>query len=155
MLGGDRHLHNHQRTAVSFLSAIRAEKPSLDIFECYEFEDVQRLTKQTSAYLTAFPDIRAVYCNNLRSTLIACEMLSSMSARPLLVGTDVHQELMPYFESGVLRASIYQNPRLQAYKALWNLYNLVTSEEKVAETTKVNIGIAIRANAASYLEDMD
>jgi ABC-type sugar transport system substrate-binding protein len=59
--------------------------------------------------------------------------------------------MLPYFEDNTLNATIFQNPRQQAAKSLWNLYYLVTREEKVVEFTRTTIGIVIRSNVKSYL----
>jgi ABC-type sugar transport system substrate-binding protein len=130
-------------------------RPEFDIFECYEFENALRLEKQIQTYLEKFDDIRGIYCNNARNTFTMCTVIHRLgfSKKIKVIGSDVHAELLPYFADGTLNATTYQDPRTQAYKGLWNLYFLVTGEEKVPEITKTNIGIVIRSNVGSYLQD--
>ena len=154
LLGGNRYLRNHQETAQGFISTISELKSELDVFECYEFDDPARLKKYMKEYLESFSDILGVYCNNLRNTFTACETIREMgfSRKLKFIGSDVHLKMLPFFEDNTLNATIFQNPQQQAGKSLWNLYYLVTKEEKVSEFTKTSISIVIRSNVKSYLQ---
>ena len=153
LLGGSRYLRNHQEIAQGFVLTMSELKSDLDIFECYEFDDPARLKKNIKAYLESFADIQGVYCNNLRNTLTACETIRELglSRKPKVIGSDVHSLMLPFFEDNTLNATIFQNPQQQSGKSLWNLYYLVTKEEKVSEFTKTSVGIVIRSNVKSYL----
>ncbi|MDR0582956.1 MAG: LacI family DNA-binding transcriptional regulator [Treponema sp.] len=153
LLGGNRYLRNHQETAQGFVSIMSELKSELDIFECYEFDDPGRLKKYIKVYLESFADMRGVYCNSIRHTLTACETIRELgfSRKLKVIGSDVHSAILPFFEDNTLNATIFQNPRQQAGRSLWNLYYLVTREEKVSEFTKTTIGIVIRSNVKSYL----
>ncbi|GHV82717.1 transcriptional regulator [Spirochaetia bacterium] len=155
LLGGNRNLYNHHEATRGFFSIMEELRPDFDIFECYEFENVPRLEKQIQTYLEKFDDIRGIYCNNARNTFTMCSVIHRLgfSKKLKVIGSDVHAELLPYFEDGTLNAAIYQDPRTQGYKGLWNLYFLVTGEEKVPEITKTNIGIVIRSNVEGYLQN--
>jgi ABC-type sugar transport system substrate-binding protein len=98
-------------------------KSELDIFECYEFDDPARLKKHIKTYLESFADLRGVYCNSIRNTLTACETIREpgFSGKLKVIGSDVHSEMLPYFEDNTLNATIFQNPWQQAGKSLWNL----------------------------------
>ena len=154
LLGGHRHLRNHQETTQGFVSTISELKNELDVFECYEFDDPARLKRYIREYLKSFADIRGIYCNNLRNTLTACETIRKLgfSRKLKVIGSDVHSEMLSFFEDNTLNATIFQNPQLQSSKSLWNLYYLLTREEKVSEFTKTSIGIVIRSNFRSYLQ---
>jgi len=154
LLGGDRHLRNHQETARGFISTVSELKSELDIFDCYEYADPDRMKKYVREYLKSFSDIRGMYCNTLRNTLTACETIRELgfSRKLKVIGSDVHSEMLPFFEDKTLNATIFQNPYQQSGESLWNLYYLVTGEEKVSEFTKTSIAIVIRSNFESYLD---
>ena len=154
LFGGNRYLRNHQETAQGFVSTMLELKSELDIFECYEFDDLARLKKNIKTYLESFADVRGIYCNNLRTTLTVCETIRELgfSRKFKVIGSDVHAKMLPYFEDNTLNAAIFQDPQQQAIKSLWNLYYLVTKEEEVSEFTKTSIGIVIRSNVKSYLQ---
>ena len=153
MLGGYRRLRNHLETSQGFVSTMAELKNELDIYECYEYDDPARLKKYIREYLESFSDIRGVYCNNLRNTLTTCETIRKLgfSRKLKVIGSDVHPEMTTFFEDNTLNATIFQNPQQQSGKSLWNLYNLVTREEKVDEFTRTSVGIVIRSNFRSYL----
>jgi ABC-type sugar transport system substrate-binding protein len=95
-----------------------------------------------------------VYCNSLRITITACETIRELgfSQKLKVIGLDVHSKMLPFFDDNTLNATIFQNPQQQSARSLWNLYYLVTREEKVSEFTKTSIGIVIRSNVKSYLQ---
>ena len=113
MLGGYRHFRNHQETAQGFISTISELKKELDIFECYEFDDPARLKKYIKTYLESFVDIRGIYCNSVRNTLTACETIRELgfSRKLKVVGSDVHSDMLSFFEDSTLNATIFQNPQ--------------------------------------------
>ena len=66
------------------------------------------------------------------------------------VGTDVFPELLPYFKSGVLTASIYQYPVQQAYTAVKTLVNHITNIDIGSAPLKFPIAAVFRSNASSF-----
>jgi LacI family transcriptional regulator len=60
-----------------------------------------------------------------RTTYWVCRELSKLPKEkiPPIVGTDVFEELAPYFEEGVLKATIYQSHREHGEKAIQYLYD--------------------------------
>ncbi|MEG1523551.1 MAG: LacI family DNA-binding transcriptional regulator [Clostridia bacterium] len=153
LLGGNRELANHRLNAHGFLDEIHRRAQQIDILEVYEFFDLDRLAERIERYLIAFDDIFGIYCNNARGTLIACKTVQQMglSGRIKVIGADVYEELLPYFDSNTLTATLYQNPREQGYLGLKYLYNLVTDEGKVPEITELNVGIALHNNIRGFL----
>lgn len=91
-----------------------------------------------------------------RATYWICEMLSDLDLkrRPHIVGTDVFQELTPYFENGVLEAVICQNHREHGELALKILYehlcNPCTSGEETTEP-QVPLSLVLKENYKYYL----
>jgi len=154
LLGGNRYQQNQQEISLGFISIMSELKSELDVFECYEYENPVKLKNYIKTYLESFADIRGMYCISSRNTITACETIREMgfSRKLKIIGSDVHPKMLTFFEDNTLNATIFQNPQQQSVKSLWNLYYLVTKEEKVNEFTKTSIGIVIRSNAKSYLQ---
>ena len=70
-----------------------------------------------------------------------------------LVGSDVFAELRPYFENRLLCATVFQNPRDQARRALASLYHLITLERPVQEYQYERIDVVLRSNFEGYLSE--
>lgn len=153
LLAGNQELRNHQENVRGFINTVKEMKPDANIISCHEFSNSERLEKQIKKYLSVFDDIIGIYCNNARNTLTMCKAVRDSGKSPdiVLIGSDVYSELIPFFRDFTLNASIYQYPKEQGYKGLWTLYNIVTGEEKIKSNIKLNIGIAVRSNAESYL----
>lgn len=153
LLGGNRDLANHRMNVHGFLDEMQKRAPQIDILEVYEFFNMDRLSDRMERHLQAFDDILGIYCTNARGTLVACETVRrlGLSGKIKMIGADVYNELLPYFDQHTLTATIYQNPHEQGYRGLKYLYYLVTEEEKVPEITELNVSVALQSNARGLL----
>ncbi len=153
LIGGDRDMYNHQRTARGFLSYMNEARPDVDIYEIYDGQNLDALERKLGELLTSLPNIAGIYCNTSVNTLIMCKTVKEMnlSSKLFVIGSDIFSELIPYFEDRTLTAAIYQNPRKQGYKALQSLFELITGEAEVPGRFEISTGIALRSNAGSFL----
>lgn len=153
LLGGNRDMYNHQRTALGFLSFMQEEAPQVDILELYDNQSADNFERKLYKYLESFSDIAGIYSNTSANSLVMCQAVCSLglSGKLSVVGSDVFPELIPYFENRTLTALIYQNPTKQGYKGLQSLYYLISGEQPVQERFELSTGIAFRSNAASFL----
>lgn len=153
VIGGNRDMYNHQRTSRGFMTYMQEERPDVDILEIYDGQDAGGTERRLRKFLDLFEDIAGVYCNTSVNTLSMCKTVKDMglSGKLSVIGSDVFEELMPYFEDKTLTASIYQNPTRQGYKGLQSLFELITGEAQVPERFEISTGIALRGNARSFL----
>jgi LacI family transcriptional regulator len=152
VLGGSLMLQNHRDTTFGFYSEIKERKADLEMFELYDFYEKEKLIDNLTEILTKFSDVRGLYCTNARNTLTMCEIVSrlGLSGKLKVIGSDVFQELGPYFADNTLQAVIWQNPEQQAYKAVELLYKYAT-KQAFLEKEYVGIGIVMRNNFDFYL----
>jgi len=152
VLGGNRMLQNHRDTAFGFYSELKTKKPDTEILELYDFYDKEKLMRNLSDLLSKLPDIRGLYCANARNTLAMCDLVrsSGLSGKIKVIGSDVFEELRPYFKDNTIQATIWQNPRQQAYKAVELMYRYIT-KQPFREKEYVNIGIVMKNNFDFFL----
>ena len=153
LIGGRRELSNHRLVLTNFISELGAERPDVDVIDLYQSPDIQLLEDKICKYLKAFKDIGYIYCITARGTYAMCRAVQSLglSGRIKTIGTDVYEELTPFFEDRTLTATIFQNPRKQSATAMACLYNLITLEAPVEEFNLEEIGIVVRNNMKSFL----
>lgn len=74
-------------------------------------------------------DVKGIITSNARATYWVCDFFNNRKdlGLPPIVGTDVFQELQPFFENGILKASIYQAHREHGEKAMKYLYECLTN----------------------------
>jgi len=152
VLGGDRMLQNHMDTAFGFYSELKVRKPEIEILELYDFYEKEKLIQHLSELLSSLPDVEGLYCANARNTLAMCDFVrrSGLSGKLKVIGSDVFEELRPYFEDNTIQATIWQDPQQQAYKAVELMYTYLT-KQPFTEREYVNIGIVMKNNFEFYL----
>lgn len=81
--------------------------------------------------------------------LPVCEAVASMPG-PRLVTSDIFEEMCPYFENGVINASIYQDPFAQAHDAMHQLYRLLARREAPEDPLLARPQIILKSNLALF-----
>lgn len=101
----------------------------------------------------AAPDLYGAYSPSARGTMQLCTAAAALSLRgKCLVGSDVFPALQPYFDSGILRATVWKDPYSQMWQAIHAMYAHLTGRETPggADST-VRIGLVLRSNLIDYL----
>ncbi len=153
LLGGNREMYNHQRTSKGFLRLMLEEEPTVDVLEIYDGYGDDTMERMLRKFLETFDDIAGVYSNTSSNTLTMCKVVRDMglSEKITIIGSDVFDELMPFFEDRTLTALLYQNPTLQGYKGIHTLYDMITGVPNIPERYEISTGIVFRSNAESFL----
>lgn len=79
--------------------------------------------------LIAAGNVSGVIAGCARATYWVCDEMNKMAIDdlPPVVGTDVFEELAPFFENGILKASIYQSHREHGERAMRYLYEVLSN----------------------------
>ncbi|MBQ8304622.1 MAG: LacI family DNA-binding transcriptional regulator [Blautia sp.] len=98
----------------------------------------------------------AVIAASARTTFWVCQEIRDYYAAdescPAVIGTDVFAEQAPFFESGVLRAVIYQSHITSGEKCLDELINSLMSFEKKEEThILLPLSVVLKDNYKCFL----
>ncbi|MCI8854090.1 MAG: LacI family transcriptional regulator [Lachnospiraceae bacterium] len=95
----------------------------------------------------------AAFACNARNTIHLCKLVEEYPdlSGMLMVGTDVFRELVPYFENGILTASIYQYNREQGAKAVEILYHQICGKTRDVCEEELPIGLVMKYNYESYV----
>lgn len=122
---GDMSSFIHQQIFLSFTSACFIEK--LHLVQNYDTMDVpafaERLVREA---FQAHPQIDGIYVSSANSIPV-CEYLvqNGLAGKVTLVTSDTFPRLNEYIRSGVVSASIYQDPFHQGKNAFVHLYNYI------------------------------
>lgn len=97
---------------------------------------------------------QAIFCSSARTTYNICRIVKDMglSGKIKIVGTDVFEELRPFFEDGTLLASIYQSGKEQGKYALNILSRKLSGMlGDTSETVDMPIGLVMKENYRFYI----
>ena len=147
---GDLILVNGPEGRVSYRGYRTAIEERLDlhqgeklvILDGYEEETGRKQLKE----LLENRKIKGIICGCARASYWVCETTDKLRRQgkeiPPVVGMDVFEELIPFFENGVLKATIYQSHREQGEKAVKQLYACLSNpqgEEHVREESILSV----------------
>lgn len=114
MLSGPSQRSSYRKYAEAALETARlifSEENAPEIIKVHSADESE--TREIVRKTLKEKKIGAVLSASARTTFWACEeverSIPSRDERPPVIGTDVFRELIPFFESGTLKASIYQS----------------------------------------------
>lgn len=159
--GGTLVLLNGPETRLSYQTYAQAVREKarelcpeshLVVLNGYETEE----TRAELQKLMQTERVTGILSSCARATFWCCRMLDEMppESRPHMVGTDVFEELVPYFENGVLEAAVYQNHREHgeiAMKALYEHLRNPRTADETAHGRRVPLSVVLRENYKYFL----
>lgn len=81
--------------------------------------------------------------------LPVCEWVARQPGLPLIT-SDLFEEMIPYLKSGVIKASLYQDPAAQTHAGLWGLYQRLARRETVPERLYARPQIILKSNLSLF-----
>ena len=116
-------------------------------------EDEKESFRRTKALLREVPDLAGIYVNTV-NCLPVCRALteSGLAAKVKLITTDLFKEMVPYFTSGVIAASMYQLPFEQGRLAVRSLAEHLLRGGSLPGEQLLNPTIVLRSNLKLFRE---
>ncbi|MBQ7603386.1 MAG: LacI family DNA-binding transcriptional regulator [Clostridia bacterium] len=110
------------------------------------FETADRL-------ITDHPDVKGIYVVSANSVGVCRCIDEKYRDRGIkLIGTDIFDAIVPYIESGVMTATIYQSPSRQGRIAITSLYDRITTRKKVENDITVAPFLLMKSNYRPFLD---
>ncbi len=94
-----------------------------------------------------------IFVPNSRGFKLAAFLKSTGLTNLLTIGYDLVDANIDFMQQGYLNYLISQKPELQAYKALWALFDHLVTKKPVRKTNYSAIDIIIKENIEYYLEN--
>lgn len=149
VLTGNHAIYSNRRYAQGLLEYERQNGHGEKMIEIEGFttEDIQRNCRE----ILEKEHIIGIFSCTARTTYAICKLLDEMKINDICcVGTDVFMELEPYFESGLLNASIYQSNVEQGELAVDVMYRYLAMMETSEKTIYLPVGLALGSNRQFY-----
>ena len=144
----------HQQKTEGFRNAFPRDCPggkTIAVLEAHESE--KESYEKTCELLAKHKNLRGIYVNTVNS-LPVCRALQrhKLAHRVKLITTDLFRQMVPYFESGTIAASIYQNPYLQGQIAFRMLADHLLKGAAIPNVHYLNPAIVLRTNLLLFRE---
>ena len=147
-------LENHGRSARSFVEAygeFRAGSPGVEIVEAHEDEDES--FRKCYELLSARQPPAGIYVNTVNS-LPVCRAISvcRLAGQVRLITTDVFRDLVPFFDKGIVSASIHGRPFALGETAIRLIVDHLLNGEQLPSTYRLTPHVVLRSNCRSFRE---
>ncbi len=152
LLAGDRNNPMQVARSNDFCTRMEKECTRIQIMETHLYHDLPKLKAFVQNWVQKMDDVVGIYAVSARETLTACQALSDVPSKPelTLIGTDAFPELLPFFQNGILTASIYQYPSKQSYLAVHILISEITHSTHSFDLENFPIVPVFRSIASVY-----
>ncbi len=153
---GDLSTQDHAEKLRGFAATLATIAPHLSLLPAIESHDIpQDARRKTLALLQHKPRPTAVYISTANSipVLRALDEQGALD-QILVVATDLFPEMIPYFESGRILASLHQRPSAQGRAALEILVHYLLDGSVAQPVTRFGPGIVLRSNLPLFLDQL-
>jgi len=143
---------DHRQKSAGFAEGLADYAPGHEIVAVVEAHESERESfEKTRDLLKRNKDLGGIYVSTV-NCLPVCWAIREHKQRPHLVTTDLFHEMVPYFEQGIIDASIYQDPYSQGRNAVRILVDHLVDKMPIARENFLNPGIVLRTNLRRFRE---
>jgi LacI family transcriptional regulator len=116
-------------------------------------EDEEESFRKTSELIRRFPTLDGLYVNTV-NCLPVCRALGArgFEGKVKLITTDLFAEMAPYFQKGIITASIYQHPYRQGQIAVRLLADNLTNKVHLPPAAHLSPGVVMSTNLHLFRE---
>ncbi|MCB2306030.1 substrate-binding domain-containing protein [Clostridium estertheticum] len=152
ILSGNRDTTIHTKIVEGFIKTISSELPLIDIIQIIDGNS-NNTYETLKGFFTKFDDIKGLYSNNSRNTLLIGNLITEMNLKNKfkVIGTDIFDESIKFLNDDIIQAIIYQNPYMQAYDGINFLFNYITKNEVAIPREFNKISIVLKSNLDFYV----
>jgi LacI family transcriptional regulator len=121
------------------------------ILEAHESE--QESYRKTRELLGHHPRLRGIYVSTVNCLPVCRAVREHKRAHELrVIATDLFPEMVPFFEKGIIGASIYQDPYTQGRNAMRILVDHLLEKIPIGGGNYLNPGIVLQSNLQLFRE---
>jgi LacI family transcriptional regulator len=145
---------DHRKTTDGFSEGFLRQCPNGKIISVIEgHEDEEESFQKTSDLLRRFPTLDGLYVNTV-NCLPVCRALGArgFEGKVKLITTDLFAEMAPYFQKGIITASIYQHPYRQGQVAVRLLADNLTKKVHLPPAAHLSPGVVMSTNLHLFRE---
>lgn len=120
------------------------------VLEAHESEEESY--QKTLDLLSGNPEVRGIYVTTVNCLPVCRAVRERKRTDVRLITTDLFPQMVPYFENGIIGASIYQDPYTQGETAVKILVDHVIEKVPIVSSNNLNPGIVLQSNLHFFRE---
>jgi LacI family transcriptional regulator len=154
VVAGMLNTEDHRRKTDGFSDAFPRHCSGGKIVEVVEGrEDEEETYHKTFDLLGRFPALGGIYVNTV-NCLPVCRALGArgLEGKTKLITTDLFAEMSPYFQKGIITASIYQQPHRQGQTAVRLLADNLTGKVPLPSIIHLSPAVVMSSNLHLFRE---
>lgn len=154
VVAGMLNTEDHRKKTDGFSEAFPQHCAGGKIFTVIEgHEDEDESFQKTFELLRRVPTLAGLYVNTV-NCLPVCRALGahSLAGKVKLITTDLFAEMAPYFNKGIITASIYQQPHRQGQLAVRLMADHLTNKVPLPPTVHLSPGVVMSSNLNLFRE---
>ena len=151
---GMRNVELHQKKAAGFCEVFPQLSPGGEVVEIVSTSDSEDdAMRECFALLERWKSLRGIYVRT-GVCLPICRAISvlGLSGKIQVVASDLFEEMVPYFENGVIQASVNGRPYAQGQIAMRLLVDHVIRKHSLPPHYRLNPQIVLRSNLHLFRE---
>ncbi|MDY3920273.1 MAG: LacI family DNA-binding transcriptional regulator [Candidatus Limivivens sp.] len=151
VVGGNSEIFSVQIHGSSFEQEILKYHPEREVIRMKALEDEQ--AKESFLEALRREKIAAIFACSARNTYLVCRLLEQENRGQdmLLVGTDVFEELIPYYEDGTLNATVCQYHWEQGTSAVQRMYEHLSKGLKMQDDEMLPSSLILKNNYPCFM----
>lgn len=120
ILSGSKKTQRQTKRSLDFCNAMAKKCPNASVLEFHMIGDAENIQIIVKNLIESIHDLIGIYSVSALGTVEMCKIIRDLhkSRELVTVGTDIHFDMLPYFEDDTLLSTIFQNPTTQGYQAL-------------------------------------
>jgi LacI family transcriptional regulator len=145
---------DHRKKTEGFVERFLQQCPGGKVAGVVEgHEDENESFQKTSDLLRRFPNLDGIYVNTVNCLPVCRALLAQGSeGKVKLITTDLFAEMAPYFEKGIITASIYQHPYRQGQIAVRLIADNLSNKENIPPVVHLTPGVVMNSNLHLFRE---
>jgi len=150
--GGIEPAENLAANRRGFAAYMGKYHPDAPLTEIHNYHlSLNQFSDDLSHALSDAPDVTGIYAITARDTYNVCKTVRElgMSGHVSIVGSDVFEEMKPFFSNDTLHASIWKDQQSQAERAIILLHQYLSGRPLRVEP--IRLGIIMKNNIDDYL----
>lgn len=153
VVGDRRNVFSVNIYGESFLNAIRERCPGHAV-EAYVSTDIESDKAELERQISN-EKIAAIFSCSARMTYVICEILekTGKGKELLMVGSDVFEELVPYFEDGIVNATVCQHHWEQGSRAVQRMYEYLSKGIRMEKDGWFPSILVMKSNYHCFLKE--
>jgi LacI family transcriptional regulator, galactose operon repressor len=142
-----------QEKEEGFINYIKSEGYPPDKVAVYKIASIPEIDKKLGEILESLSHVGGIFVTTSKVHYIA-DYLKEYKLDLRLIGYDLIEDNVAYLKSGIIDYLLFQNPKLQANKALSALIDHLAFKKELPSRIILPASIVIKENVESYLYDL-